>query len=292
MLLFILDKSLLLVREELPNKENDKRLEQILNGEINADVLVIGSSRSSTGIIAGTIGDSLGLKGYNLSYLGSNIEFHEFILNTYLKSHIKKPKIIILGIDEISELIDRETIKFRYDILYPLVKYNLVREELYKREVKNEIVGNLFVRHQINHNFTNWNDANIYSKAPTLICGTSPLVGFEPGFDKSIFDKEEVYDSSLELSIKTKTLQRFIAVCNEQKIKLILAVLPNYWIPSKSFQNRLKIIVDHKCLIMNYDTLNKQYLNPENFYNSAHLNQSGAKIYTNEVLNYIKKELK
>ena len=90
------------VLKETPKKQYDKRLEELIKGEINKDIIVLGSSRGSGNILAGQLEKETGLESYNLSYQGSNINFHNFILNTLLKFN-KKPKYVMLTIDNSSE---------------------------------------------------------------------------------------------------------------------------------------------------------------------------------------------
>lgn len=286
LLIFILDKSLFWVRNELPKFEKDKRLEQVLEGKINAQILIIGSSRGVGGIIAGDISKKIKKKCFNLSYLGTNIEFHEFILKTYLKTHKNKPEIIILSIDEISELVERQSIKFRYDVLHPLVKYPLVREELYQRGEKNKLVGELFFRHCLNHNIQNWNQSNPYSNAPALPCGTSPMTGKEANFDSSKYDKEEMHNPNLEVPNKLHSFKRFMEICRKNNIRLILSFVPNYWEPSRSFVSRMKELTKNEAECF-FVPRPEKYTNDDLYYNSGHLNFEGAKIYTQDIIEYL-----
>ena len=74
---FILEKGLIFLRNKLPENELDKRLELLINGKVNADIIVMGSSRGARDIIASQLADSFKMPAYNLSYPGSNILFHE-----------------------------------------------------------------------------------------------------------------------------------------------------------------------------------------------------------------------
>ena len=91
--------------------------------------MVFGSSRGARNIIASQIEDSLSIEAYNLSYPGSDITFHEFMLRSVLKFN-KKPKIVLLVIDDPARVLPDEIIKFRLDRLYPLSKYDYINEEL------------------------------------------------------------------------------------------------------------------------------------------------------------------
>jgi len=70
------DKIFILVANRSANAEADKRLELLLNGRINKDLIIAGSSRGSRDIIASRIEEMTGLSSYNLFYPGSNVVFH------------------------------------------------------------------------------------------------------------------------------------------------------------------------------------------------------------------------
>src|SRR5688572_28919412 len=63
---FILEKSLIFLRDCLPEKELDKRLEYIITGKINADIVVLGSSRGARDIVASQLADSFHTTAFNL----------------------------------------------------------------------------------------------------------------------------------------------------------------------------------------------------------------------------------
>ncbi|AOW08123.1 hypothetical protein [Flavobacterium gilvum] len=69
-----------------------------LEGKINSDVIIMGSSRGFVGYNSKIIEDKLRLKTYNISYNagGNNLQLSK--LNIYLKNN-KKPKILIQNID-------------------------------------------------------------------------------------------------------------------------------------------------------------------------------------------------
>ena len=69
----IFDKLFLIVANKSAEAEIDKRLEYLVNGQINKDIVVIGSSRGARDIIAGQIEEKTGLSAYNMCYPGSNV---------------------------------------------------------------------------------------------------------------------------------------------------------------------------------------------------------------------------
>ena len=122
-----------------PSKETDKRLELVLNGKINKDVIILGSSKGARDIIASQLEKEIGKTTYNLAYPGADVQFHEFLLRALLKFN-NKPKMVILTVDNPIEVLPDSLITFRLDRLYPLVKYDYVNQELIERDEKNAIL--------------------------------------------------------------------------------------------------------------------------------------------------------
>ena len=93
-LFFVIEKVLWFVMEYQPQKEYDNRLKLVLDGEMNKDIIVFGSSKGAADVLASQLEKETGLSSYNLSYLGSDITYHDFVLETLLRYN-KSPKKII-----------------------------------------------------------------------------------------------------------------------------------------------------------------------------------------------------
>lgn len=70
---FLFDKIFLLLIGYVPRLEVDKRLEDLMNGNINKELVVLGSSRGARNVIAGQIEEKTGISSFNLSYPGGDI---------------------------------------------------------------------------------------------------------------------------------------------------------------------------------------------------------------------------
>ena len=171
---FLFDKLFYVFIYTAPSKEVDKRLELLITGNINKDLIIIGSSRGARNIIANQIEAKTGLTSFNLSYPGSDIEFHEFLLKTLLKFN-KPPKVILLPIDNAAELTQNETIKFRLDRLYPLVKYNYISQELVNRNEKNDKLLKYFMLHRICKSNFSIQQKHFTPLDTILPCGSMPI---------------------------------------------------------------------------------------------------------------------
>ena len=127
----------LIVRQyinQLPRFEVDDRLEKVLEGKINSDIIITGSSIGARGVLAEKITNETQYSAYNLAYPGSDITFHEFILKTYLTKNTP-PEKIILTVDEVIFKEDR-SLKFRLERCYPLLKYKAIKKILAEALIK------------------------------------------------------------------------------------------------------------------------------------------------------------
>jgi hypothetical protein len=181
----VLDKAFIWVRDSAPKREVDRRLEMIVTGKIQSDVLIYGSSRGARSVIAKVFTDSLGISAYNLSFPGSDVTFHEFLLRTTLQTKgNKKPKTVILVVDDSDELKVSKSLKFRLDRMYPLVKYKVIRDELVKRKEKKPVLNELLVLHQMNKSSFLFKQRKFTKNDSIMQCGSMPISHQKKTFDK------------------------------------------------------------------------------------------------------------
>ena len=282
---FIIDKIFYILLFTSPNLEVDKRLELLINGKINKDIIVMGSSRGAYGIIAGQIEKQTSLTAYNISYPGSNIEFHEFLLKTLLKFN-KKPKIIILPIDDPSELVFDKTLNFRLERLYPLVKYNYITNELINQKEKSQLAKVLFLARLNRGNFS-FTKKKVSIESPILNCGSMPFIN-QMNRGKFNFHKHiNKYSEKNEKESKKKAFLEFRDICNKNHIKLIYCFAPNFRPYNTDLEKRIKKFSGKENKIFVYDTINEIYKKEQYFYDESHLNIKGAKLFTSELSNFI-----
>lgn len=287
---FALDKLFLVVRNESPMLEVDKRLERIVTGKINADVLIYGSSRGARSVIAKVFTDSLKVSAYNLSFPGSDITFHEFLLRTTL--HVKqnkKPKSVILVIDDSDELKSAKSLKFRLDRMYPLVKYKAIRDELVKRKEKKPIISELLVIHQLNKSNFNFKQRKFTKNDSIMPCGSMPISHQKKTFDKQYKTYDEAYSRQGELIQKVNALKAFRDMCKQYHIQLIVAFPPNFRNVTKGFDKRLEQLLEGYGTVWIYDQHNPIFKNSDYFFDNSHLQTNGSYVYTNELVQFYKK---
>jgi hypothetical protein len=258
----------------------------IITGEMNKDILVFGSSRGARNVLASKIEEELGIKSYNLSYLGSDIEFHLFLLKQVIK-HNKKPDKVILVVDEFEELIPNKYIRFRLDRLYPLVKYREIRDELVNRNEKKRFISKISILHQLNRsNF--YIRKKSFNKLDTIkSCGSMPLSFQKENIRWQYNTGRKDYVSEDELSIKLKSFLIFKNLCRKNKIDLVIAFPPNFRSQNDSYINRIKELGGVESFFVNYDTSDSRYKDNRFFYDHYHLNLQGAEIFTSEIIEFL-----
>ena len=286
-LFFLFDKSFILLRNTLPKLEVDTRLEKIIKKQIRADILVFGSSRGARNIIASQIGDSLHTTSYNLSYPGGDVEFQYFLFKQILKYN--KPKLILLSIDEGSEIAASNIVKYRYDRLYPLVKYKVILDELIRKKQKNKLLSNFFILHQLTKSSFDIQKKEENKFEHIMPCGSIPVTFQTSNFSKHFSYKQPPYYASKEFSYKRNCFLSIVKECNKNDIDLILVFPPNYHKFRDDFYHRIVSLAKNngKCHIMRYNALENRFLNSDYFNDESHLIKKGAIIFTNEIIQYI-----
>jgi hypothetical protein len=284
---FAYDKIFLIVANRSAEAEIDKRLESLINGEINKDIIITGSSRGSRDILAMRIEDKTGLSSFNLCYPGSNVEFHEFILRTLVKFN-KPPKIVLLVVDDYSEFFYEESIIFRKDRLYPLVKYSYVLQELINRGDKDQFFSEFFILNRLNKANFDLRKKSFSPLDTILNCGSMPISWQRGGrnWHSNMIEKE--YQTNNEVPEKVLAYKELVKICDSNNIRLVVVFPPNYQIHNSLFENRIRQLSGNKASFYIYNTENPIYRNKEYFYDESHLMRNGAEVFTDEIILFLK----
>lgn len=287
-LFFFVEKIFYVFLHISPNLEADKRLEKLITGKINKDIIILGSSRGARNVISSQIEDSLHLSAYNLSYPGSDVEFHEFILRTLLKFN-KPPKILILVVDDPSELLVAETINFRNDVLYPLSKYNYINNELIKRGEKNYL-SHFLILSRINKMNFNLSYKKFSELDSVGVDGSMPISFQKQNVKFRFNNRTSKYSSMEELPEKISAYSKIQDLCELTNTKLIVAFPPNFQNHDILFEERLKVLANPGVSFYVYDQSEKRYRDNSYYYDVSHLQKKGAIIFTGELILRIKNQ--
>jgi hypothetical protein len=280
---FVVDKLFYWKIESLPKRELDKRLEWILEGKMNKDILIFGSSRAQHNLYADAIQDSLKETTFNLGYRGSTINFQLFILKKVLK-HNTKPKKILLTTDDSSEFLIDKTLQFRYDKLYSLVKYQEITADLIVRKELSPFAYLLYSARLGWKQFSGTKPPDKFDQwtaAGTVLLEES-TVGFE---NKKKTSRKYIVNK--EVLERLTAFDEFQKICQENAIELFVLIPPNFSNINKGFVDRVEdLIRDKKSNFYYEDTIHS--MSSENFYDESHLNKQGAVLYTNKIIKKMK----
>lgn len=285
LIFFALDKLFYIFLFTAPKLEADKRLELLLNGKINKELIVMGSSRGAYNIIAGQIEKETGKTAYNISYAGSNVQFHLFLLKTLLKFN-KKPKTIVLSLDNPYEFLYVKSFDYRYDKMYPLAKYNYINDELIRLNDKSEF-SKFFCLARLNKNSFTFKQKEMPKESPILQCGSMPFI-VESGKNNFKFDNRKIrYPVEEELKNKKRAFFEFQKICKKNNIRLIYCFAPNFRVYDATLANRIKKMSLPENQLFVYDTTDFRYKKIEYFHDESHLNITGAIVFTSELSKFI-----
>ena len=289
-LFFSIDKLFLFVENYSPSLEFDQRIDRVMKGEMDYDLVIFGSSRSARAIIAADLEKETGLSCYNMSYHGSNTDFHEFILRMYL-TYNRVPKYVVLGVDDYNSFIREKTV-FRADKLYPFTKYPDIIDELVQRGEKIQGISTLLCSHRINRSalFLTKRVPNKFNQFSSN--GSITIEGSDKQFLANNFDYDmsgRLYPIDQESDTLIAKYEAIISLCESYGIELLVTVPPNYRHYTFGFRERLEQITADKTKIFYCNEEKAEYREMTNFYDAEHLNITGAKHYTKDLAEFIKK---
>jgi hypothetical protein len=257
----------------------DKRIGLLVDNKLDKDVLVLGSSRALNGIDPETIQNESKLSCYNLAMSGSNIVFHETMLDLVILSE-NHPKKIIYCIDDPGTLMDLdEKVIYRKEELYPYVYNDAVNKIVAKRLDKSVWLTKFSPTYHHNVNFitaikylTRGPEKPTYDINNVDINGANLLEGNQAGKD-SIRFKGPLYTFDKEHVEYAKSFSSIISKCKKNNIELILVFPPLFFSPTIGLKERIIDLANNECVILDYSDILRD---DDLFYNQGHLNKAGA----------------
>ena len=284
LIFFLLEKGSYLLLEYEKNKQVDKRLESLLEGNMTKDIVIFGSSIGAGNILAGEIEKTQQLNTYNLSYHGSDVVFHKFLLQSLLKYN-KVPKKVILVVDN-PFYFKKEALNFRNDVLKPLAQFNYINNQLIATKGQPYFSKFLYTG-RLNKDMLSFKRNEKNTSNPLDNYGSQPLLDVNK-HPKSISILENKYSKDIEDSSKVKAFKAIQFLCEKHKIELLCVFSPSFRTHNTAFIERFKTLVNkEEGRVFVFDTANQAYKNKLNYYDVAHLNINGAKIFTSELNAYI-----
>lgn len=246
---------------------------QIFN-QTNDSILIFGSSRAAFHYKPDIITQKTGLSCYNDGREGMGIYFHYATLLATLERY--NPKMVVLDLD-FRDVYDRGG-NFGEDAFSDLAPfYGKINNEFDNYICRNWYDNIIYQSNLIKYNkkFFNILTANII-KNNDNIKGYRPLNGQWDGKDKVL--KDDTFKMGPDL---IKTINLFIAKARSKNIEVILVVSPTFKkITLEFFDIVYKIASQNKVKLLNYYTNDTFVKNKNLFYDSEHLNDHGAAVFS------------
>lgn len=255
--------------------------------DFTSDILVIGSSRAICHYNPQILSDKLNCKVQVYGRQSENILFHYTIFKAILDKSNTPPKMVFLELAE-NDINAKpgKSITEGLEILYPFYYCeHSVREELDDLLEPKE----LFL---IKYSGIFRNNSEILHYLKPIFSGkpSSVLVGYLPVnnvWKKPIEEKPEVGGGDF---LKIKYLDNFIELCEQRGIQLAIVMSPSYRIlRSENWKNIIRAKAkQHNIPIIDHEQ-DRYYQNHQDwFYDSYHLNEKGASIYSANIAEEIK----
>lgn len=270
----------------------------LYNSKINADLLIMGSSRAEFQISPKIIDSVLVLNSYNLGLSAWHFDMQYARFRMYLQ-HNKKPKYIIQNVDvygfsKRQDVADSpQFLPYIQDTILQNVTHNhkgefdIYQQNIplfkYKNESKLAIEGFLgFI------GFSDLYDTTTKYKGyrGNNYAWNKDFETFKKRYPKGVnyrFDKEVI-----------RQFNEYLAFCQRENIKVILVYAPEYFEVQTYYKNKSKLINlcqesvrKYGCQFLDYSK-NSLCYNRDNFYNSQHLNKRGAELFSLDLGNKVK----
>lgn len=266
---------------------------QVMEGRVNAEVIVTGSSRASVHYDPRTIEAATGQTAFNLGLNGSQTDMQVAFFKAYL-AHNRTPEIVLHNLDAFSFVTSHEV-------------YNPAQYSPYLYD--NELYGAL---RKINTGIWKSRYVPLYGYVVedmnlTWVRGLAGFFGWSPAEDyfqgfnprhktwTNEFDSFKAHNPhGVRFDIEPagiRDLEELIRVCKEHGIQLIFVYSPEYREMQGLTQNRLEIFDRFRELANHYDVPFWDYSdwkyddNRDLFYNSQHLNATGAAVFSADLAN-------
>lgn len=262
---------------------------EIAKGGIDADIVIIGSSRAATHIDPSIISGFSAKSCYNLGMMGHNFFIENARYQYYLK-HNKAPQLIILSLDY--ESLQQRPDLFNHTQFLPYLDDSIIANATKQYEGLSDFDYKLPLLKYVGEQTLVFSLFKNYFK-PEL---NQP--DRKNGFFARDYRWNEEVDKTLDTlkpysvlpdSLSISCFEAFLNQCSQQQIKVVFVHTPTHPLGQQKVVNRIEIIDLYQQYAQQYqipfldyadDTMrnNKLY-----FMNSTHLNKYGAAVFSKKL---------
>jgi hypothetical protein len=264
---------------------------QVMQGRVNADVIISGSSRATYHYDPRVIESATGRTAFNIGRVGSQTDVQVAVLKAYLE-HNRKPTLVVHNLDAFTFVTTREIFEPAQYVPY------LDDQTLY--ESLRRFDPNLAKSRYLPLYGYIVEDMNFaWFTGVRALLGRFPkedyFLGFSPR-DKEWSDEFERFKRGnphgVSFAIEPKgveALAQLIQLCQQNGIQLVLVYSPEYSEMQTLTNNRIAIFATFKELadrnhVQLWDFSNWMHDGDRDyFYNSQHLNSKGAEAFSDDL---------
>lgn len=267
--------------------------ENILHGDIQADIFIYGSSRAVEQIDPEVLERCLGKTAYNFGFSGQKSDL-QLVRNRLIQEKLSKPEYIIYSLDSFM-LMESEgpTTKEQF---YPYMLFNEKLREDMKPYPKAFSTSDFYVP------LLRYRGVD---GLMTILQGIR--ASFDPGYKTPIrnkgyiaideewngdFEKMKKSGDKIKINNSQQSVNAFEAYLQEELsngIKIILVVTPQYSGANNIFEGQEKTFALFEEWSKKYDIPYFNYMNDsicskkEYFYNALHLNKKGSQLFSKKL---------
>jgi len=267
----------------------------IYDGNLNADILIYGSSRASTQIDPQLFGDNLGQSCYNLGLEGHNFWLSEFRHQEILKYN-KKPKHIILSLDTFS--LEKRPDLFNYEQFLPYMLFNAsILKATSGYESFSDYDFYIPLLRYVGEREA-WKETFVPKKTPFHFRekGFNPIDATWNDDFENAKKNQKIYEIKKNAAT-IKKLYHFIKDCRAKNIDLIFIYTPEYMDGQNFVKDRKELLDFYKktatengIVFLDYSE-NSISMDKKYFVNSQHLNRTGATLFTKKLATDLKEHI-
>lgn len=262
---------------------------RIVDGTIDADVLVTGSSRALNHYDPRVIREETGASAFNIGLNGSQIDMQVARLRTYL-AHNRPPRLVVHNLDLFTFQVTHKEV---YD---PGQYVPYIDEPFLYRALTQIDPGTWKVRYMPLYGYVVQDLRFTWIKGIAALLGKEPsedhVLGFNPRYQAWTGDFERFRKANAEgirVAIEpqgVRELEELIQLCGEHGIRLVLVYSPEYRDMQDLTTNRAEVfntfheVADRFAVpVWDYSDSDESSERTD-FYNSQHLNAGGAEKFS------------
>ena len=255
------------------NDMTSPKVKKIVNG-IDADVVLMGTSRCNGHYVPQIIADTLGARVYNAGIDGSDNIYAQYLALCHIVAH-KCPKVICLEVQNC--FIEEENNAYATTSFFaPYFGQNERADSVFRD-------AGTYWLYQLSHLY------RFNAKALSNITGLLKDRWAEEDNGYIPITQPDWYPESLRLwdevdptsPDKLKYIIRFIGLCREYHIQLVWMVSPTYSIVGDHYYDALKTVARQNDIpFLDYHTPSLYHNHPEYFRDETHLWDKGARLYS------------